>query len=637
MTSGLPGSVPAVSPTSPTSIEVAVDHHVADSVRREVTRALQAGSVRDDVRADVELLVTELVSNVVRHEDARVINVEVTVDIGGAVTVTVTGGISEPSAALVHAAGRPALSSAGGRGLLILDSTASTWGTWRKNGKTTVWFTVDGDAGTRPGGTASVPGFARDVPATPAPSTVGAATAAQPIAALEGVATRAAVTAEQAAVDAAVKTADAARSAQAARARAATTAAASVAAAATRTVDVVQAQADELALTVARAAAEAADTVSKSIVPGGDAEAARAALQVAATVISTAAVTAEETARAAVRVARDVAATAAAVAETTAAEATAIEQEVRDAAAAVQAVANATARELAADTVERGVAVAFDTAEAAASAARLHEANRLLQRAGLRDRIVALALQEAMLPRLPESEDLRLAARYLTAAEKDQVGGDWYDALVLPTGTTSLVIGDVIGHNITAAAVMGQLRNILRALVWDRNEAPSRVVTRLDRAIRELHIDTIASLILVNVEPPAADQPTDAATLRWSNAGHPAPILIQADGTVVELDAPSDVLLGVRPGTVRRDHRHSVPPGATLLLYTDGLVETRTDCIDIGQRRLFDALRAYHHLEPGDLLDAVLNDMVGDRPRDDVAVLAVRFQTTLVSPGPASG
>jgi serine phosphatase RsbU (regulator of sigma subunit) len=350
-------------------------------------------------------------------------------------------------------------------------------------------------------------------------------------------------------------------------------------------------------------------------------------------VLSTAVAKAEETAQAALLVARAVAAAADAVASTTAAAAAAMEDEVLGAAVAVRAVTAAAARELAADTVERSAAVALATraavAASGAASERLHEANRQLKRAGVHDRLVAVALQEAMLTRLPEPTGLLLAARYLTAAEQDQVGGDWYDAIALPTGVTTLVIGDVVGHDIRAAATMGQLRNILRAQLLERNDPPSDVVARLDRAIRDLHIDTIATLILANVEPPSTAERGSVATLRWSNAGHPAPILIHADGTTIALDDSTDLLLGFAPDCARRDHSFPIPPGATLLLYTDGLVETRTDSIDVGQRRLLETARKHYRRDPGDLLDAVLTDMVGDRPGDDVAVLAVRFQNTL--------
>jgi serine phosphatase RsbU (regulator of sigma subunit)/anti-sigma regulatory factor (Ser/Thr protein kinase) len=619
------------------SIEVAVDHHAAMTARRQVCAVLQTASTRDEVRVDVELLVTELVSNLIRHEQSPTMSIDVAVDVAGSVTVSVTGGLNDPVAALVHAREMPEPSAENGRGLVILDSLASSWGTRRKNGRTTVWFTVN-DATIIAGAdeATSVPAVAGDLAPTAGAAAVMveaaavvAAAAAELTAAPDVVAIRAAATAEQAALDAAAKTAFAARRARDARAVAATAAAACVAEAAARTVLAVRAHADVLACAAAAAAAQAATAASDSIAAGGEAEAARAALDVAAVVISRADVAAEEAAHAAMLVAREVATTAAAVASTTAKAAAAIEHEVLDAAADLRAVTTTTARALAADTVERNAAAALATREAVAasdaSAQRLHQANRRLQRAGRHDRIIALALQEAMLTRLPQPDNLLLAARYITAAKEDQIGGDWYDALVLPTGITSLVIGDVIGHDIEAAATMGQLRNILRALVWDRNEAPAAVISRLDRAIDELHIDTTATLILANVEPPSADHPNSVATLRWSNAGHPAPVLIHADGTAKVLDASTDVLLGAQPDTMRRNHLHPVPPGATLLLYTDGLVETRTHDIDVDQPRLLDAARAHHRLQPGDLLDAIVTDMVGDRPADDVAVLAARF------------
>jgi serine phosphatase RsbU (regulator of sigma subunit)/anti-sigma regulatory factor (Ser/Thr protein kinase) len=639
------------------SIEVLVGPEAPANVRRRLARALQANGVEEDVQDDVQLMVSELVSNVIRHENSPTIRVVVAVDGGGAVTVTVTGASAVPSAALVHPAGPPPTSSVSGRGLGVVDSLSSVWGTRRQDGMTSVWFTVRNVEAPTGADTPGLPGPARATVAgsdptfaehTSAPGrkhlsaaaeviaeavAIAAATEAQLTAEPEVVAVRAAFTAEQAAVQAAATTAEAARNARTARAMAASLAAQNVAEAAARTVEAIQIQADELAAAVAGAASEAAATVARSIAPGGDAEAARAALRVGAAVFSAAAVKAEETARAAVLVARTVASTAAAVAATTAAAADAMDNEVLDAAVAVRAVAAATAQQLAADTVERGAAVALAGREAAAASETLHEANRQLRRDGSHDRAVALALQEAMLTHLPESGNLQLAARYLTAAEQDQVGGDWYDALVLPTGSTTLVIGDVIGHDIAAAAVMGQLRNLLRALVWDRDEPPSAVAVRLDRAMRDLRIDTIASLILVSVEPTSPGEDGDLCTLRWTNAGHPAPILIHADGTAISLDETTDLLLGVKPDVVRRDHTHRVPLGATLLLYTDGLVETRTEGIDVGQERLRSAARTHHRLEPGDFVDAVIAEMVGDRPADDVAVLAVRFQGTQVAAG----
>ncbi len=435
---------------------------------------------------------------------------------------------------------------------------------------------------------------------------------------------QAAITAEQAAAEAATRTANAARDARVARASAATQAAAAVARAAAETVEAVQVQADELAAAVASTAAATALAATKSVLPGGGVEAAQSALRVGTAVIAAAATKAEATAQAAVVVARAVAAAAAAVAATTAAEAAAMELEVLDAAIAVRAVTASTAHQLATETTDRAAAADATTRAAAVASERLREANRQLQRAGRHDRGVALALQAAMLTQLPETERLQLAARYLTAAEQDQVGGDWYDALVLPDAMTTLVIGDVIGHDIAAAAVMGQLRNILRAFIWDRNERPSAVVGRLDRAIRDLRIGTQATMIVARVESQPGD-PTGRLLLRWTNAGHPAPVLVAADGTAALLSSPPDVLLGVVPEAERRDHTAPLPSGSTLLLYTDGLIERRDRDIDVGMQLLLEATRTHHRLPLGDLIDAVVTDMVGDRPDDDVAVLAARF------------
>jgi serine phosphatase RsbU (regulator of sigma subunit)/anti-sigma regulatory factor (Ser/Thr protein kinase) len=600
-----------------------------------VAHALHAAEVGDGVLDVVTLLVSEVVTNVVRHQVSAEVEVDVSVGSDQAVTVTVSGGEGMAAVALVNPPGQPEPSSTHGRGLEMLDSLSSAWGTRREDRTTAVWFTIrEPEVVAWPqvadAGAVSSRPPRRAVSTSEAASNVGLgeateATEAELTAAPAVVAGRAAITAEHAALGAAAKTADAAQSARIARAVAARLAAEAVADTAARTVEAVQQHADELALEVATAAALAAATVAESILPGGDAAAARAALQVGATVLSAAAAKSEETARAAVVVARAVAEAATAVAATTAQAAAAMEDEVSDAAVAVQAVTVATAQRLASDTFDRGAALALVASDEAAASERWQEANQLLLQAGRRDRAIALALQAAMLTRLPESDELQLAARYLTAAEQDQVGGDWYDALVLPDGSTTLVIGDVIGHDITAASVMGQLRNLLRALLWDRHEPPSAIVARLDRAIRDLRIDTSATMVVLSVQQPATPQTGGAITLRWTNAGHPAPVLIHADGTVIALQDTSDVLLGVLPDTVRRDYSHLVTPGATLLLYTDGLIETRHESIDVGQQRLLDALRIHHHLQPDALLDAVLADMVGDHPGDDVAVLAVRF------------
>jgi PAS domain S-box-containing protein len=259
------------------------------------------------------------------------------------------------------------------------------------------------------------------------------------------------------------------------------------------------------------------------------------------------------------------------------------------------------------------------------TAERLQEAYQRLQDVAEHDRTVAEALQGAMLTHLPEPDHLHVAARYKTASGGEQVGGDWYDALVLPSGATTLVIGDVVGHDIGAAAIMGQLRNMLRTLAWDRDETPSRTLSRLDRAMADLRLDTVATALVLQVEQTPSDERAGNRTLRWTSAGHPAPVLLPADGPPELLEEAPDLLLGLDPTTPRSDHTHVAPSGSTLLLYTDGLVETRRADVRAGQQRLLETLDAHRDLPLEELLDVVLAELVGDQPEDDVALLAVRF------------
>jgi serine phosphatase RsbU (regulator of sigma subunit) len=261
-------------------------------------------------------------------------------------------------------------------------------------------------------------------------------------------------------------------------------------------------------------------------------------------------------------------------------------------------------------------------AEQRATSARLHEANLRLARIATHHRDIAHALQDAMLTTLPPTRDLQLAARYRTATGDDQVGGDWYDAVVLPSGATTLMIGDVVGHDIGAAARMGQLRNMLRAFAWDRGERPAAAVARLDRAIRDLEPDTLATLFVATVDQRSG---ATSRTVRWTNAGHPPPAVLLPDGTTRFLHGGPDVLLGVEADTPRRDFSTQLPEGSTLLLYTDGLVETRDADLDVRFEQLLAALRSRAGLPLDRMLDEVLEEMVGGQRADDVAVLGVRL------------
>jgi serine phosphatase RsbU (regulator of sigma subunit) len=255
-------------------------------------------------------------------------------------------------------------------------------------------------------------------------------------------------------------------------------------------------------------------------------------------------------------------------------------------------------------------------------------AGQALQRALLlQDRLDALVtLQKALMPHLPQPNTLELAARYFPAATQDQVGGDWYDAVVMPSGATSLMVGDVVGHDIEAAAVMGQLRNMLRAIAWAVDDTPSHNVARLDQAMRDLDVRGMATLVYARIEQDADQRATGQRTLRWANAGHPPPLVVSAEGEARLLgSAGADLMLGVSPTTERTDHRAAIEAGSTLLLYTDGLVERRGEDLNVGLDRLAAAAAAHHGLRLEDFLDAVVADVLRDRLEDDVAVLAVRF------------
>ncbi|NIZ91466.1 SpoIIE family protein phosphatase [Kineococcus rubinsiae] len=240
----------------------------------------------------------------------------------------------------------------------------------------------------------------------------------------------------------------------------------------------------------------------------------------------------------------------------------------------------------------------------------------------------AEVLQRSLLTRLPASEHLQLRARYVPAAAGEQVGGDWYDAVALPGGSTTVVIGDVTGHDMAAAAHMGQLRGLLRAYAVDRRESPAATVSRLDRALAALDLEGLATLVVAHVEPPGGDGNEDGggpSRLRWTNAGHPPPVLLHADGTTEVLEGDPELLIGLFPDTPRSDRVHLLPPGSTLLLYTDGLIEHRGRSIDDGIADLRRVLATCAGCDPDELLDHVLRELVGDAPEDDCALLAVRL------------
>jgi phosphoserine phosphatase RsbU/P len=224
----------------------------------------------------------------------------------------------------------------------------------------------------------------------------------------------------------------------------------------------------------------------------------------------------------------------------------------------------------------------------------------------------AAGLQRSMLPSaLPDIPGLELAARYVPGHGK--IGGDWYDVFVLPTGEPCAVIGDVAGSGLQAAVIMDRLRTALRSYALETRD-PADILTRLDHHVQHFEQDVIAT-VLCAVFHPGLDK------VEISSAGHFPPVSA-APGRAPELaDIVSDQLIGVSP-VQRRATTIAVPPGTTLCLYTDGLVERRGRDLDEGQELL---RRAVTTGPPRASCDAVMQDLVGhDKADDDIAILMMR-------------
>ncbi|HVE64520.1 MAG TPA: GAF domain-containing SpoIIE family protein phosphatase [Mycobacteriales bacterium] len=234
---------------------------------------------------------------------------------------------------------------------------------------------------------------------------------------------------------------------------------------------------------------------------------------------------------------------------------------------------------------------------------------------------VAAVLQRSMLTVLPPVDGLQLAARYQPAGSGSQVGGDWYDAFSLPDGSTALVIGDVSGHDIGAAVQMAQLRNMLRAIAFDQPGTPGDVLHRLDRITTALEVADAATCVFALLDQPT-DSPPGQWRMRFANAGHPPPLLITAAGAEL-LETDAHLLLGLGDVGARADRSVEVPAGATLLFYTDGLVEHRDRSLDDGIGRLARVAERLATLPIEEFCDVLLAEL-HPASDDDVSLLAVR-------------
>jgi anti-sigma regulatory factor (Ser/Thr protein kinase) len=226
-------------------------------------------------------------------------------------------------------------------------------------------------------------------------------------------------------------------------------------------------------------------------------------------------------------------------------------------------------------------------------------------------------LQRSLLPaRLPVVSGIEMAARYVPA-ERGGVGGDWYDVFILPSGGLCVVMGDVVGRGFAAAEEMGRLRSALRAHALFSND-PAEALDRLNEQVRHFERPRMMATVQLAIFEPSYGQ------LRLSSAGHLPPVLAAPDRASSIVDVPGDPPIGVSGALRRRSKTINVPAGALLCFYTDGLIERRDTSLDVGLKRLCDAVVA----GPVESVSAsIMGRLIGDDPPgDDIAVLVLRRQ-----------
>jgi PAS domain S-box-containing protein len=236
---------------------------------------------------------------------------------------------------------------------------------------------------------------------------------------------------------------------------------------------------------------------------------------------------------------------------------------------------------------------------------------------------VADTLQRSLLPELPEIAGIESAAHYVSASTAADVGGDFYDLLALPDGSVGMAIGDVVGHDVAAAAAMGHLRGVLRAVVWEAEDGdPGSVLARVDRLVQGLRVASLATMVYVR-----AERPTRAGgswRVHLANAGHPPLLLREPSGAVRLVDGVAGLLVGVDATAHRETLRLDVPAGSTLIAYTDGLIERPGLDLDHGIHELCERIAGTPpDADPRELCDAAVRGALDHR--DDVALIAVRL------------
>jgi serine phosphatase RsbU (regulator of sigma subunit) len=226
-------------------------------------------------------------------------------------------------------------------------------------------------------------------------------------------------------------------------------------------------------------------------------------------------------------------------------------------------------------------------------------------------------LQATLLPpEPPVVPGMQVAVRYLAATRGAEIGGDFYDLAPLAdagAGGVAIAVGDVVGHDITAAATMGQLRSVYRALLVE-SPAPSQVIERLQASWPLLGLQRMATAVFAVLRP-------DDGRLTIASAGHPTPLVV-SHGRAEYLPVRPGPMLGAAPGRPR-EWTGVLAPGDTLVLFTDGLVESRSSDIDAGLERLRTAAVRWSDAEPEELVDRLLAELAGTHRADDIALLAL--------------
>lgn len=258
-------------------------------------------------------------------------------------------------------------------------------------------------------------------------------------------------------------------------------------------------------------------------------------------------------------------------------------------------------------------------AELYTRARELQEVNDRLRKAHAREREVALALQAAMLPSPGPTGRHGAAVRYRPAVGGLNVCGDWYDLVDLPGESLAVAVGDVVGHGLAAACAMGQLRSALSA-ACRVTDGPAEALEALGLYARSVEGAESTTVVTTFID-------WDDHTITYSCAGHPPPVLVHPDGTVTFLDQATDPPLSARPEHLPRPQAQTpFTEGATLVMYTDGLIERRTEDIDTGLARLTESLTRHRHADPEILADALLADLLPPTGNtDDTALVVIRL------------